>query len=130
MRERGFTLVEIAVSLAILALALPPLIQAFSRSSLWQAQAENRTMALFLLRYKMAELESEGFPELGEEEGEFVEESRFRWHTIVEETETEGLRKVTVIITWQEMGKERAISASTYVADKTIQPQQGGGRGT
>lgn len=127
MRRRGFTLVEIVVSLVILALALPPLIRAFSRSSLWQAQAENRTMALFLLRYKMAEIESIGFPELGEEEGEFAEESRFRWHTIVEETETEGLRKVTVIITWQEMGRERAISASTYIADKAIQPQQGGG---
>ena len=122
---------EIAVSLAILAISLPPLLQAFSRSSLWQAQSENRTMALFLLRYKMAEVLSEGFPDTREEEGEFAEESRFRWHTIVEETDVDGLRKVTVIISWQEMGKEKAVSATTYIADRTIQPQQstgGGGR--
>ena len=123
--ERGFTLVEIAVSIAILAIALPPLISAFSRSSIWQAQAENRTMALFLLKYKMAEIESEGFPDVGEDEGEFGEESRFRWQSRVEDTDTDGLRKVTVIVTWQERGRERAVAATTYIADRTITPQEG-----
>jgi type II secretion system protein I len=128
--EKGFTLVEIAVSIAILAIALPPLISAFTRSSIWQAQAENRTMALFLLKYKMAEIESQGFPELGEDEGEFGEDSRFGWQSVVEETEAEGLRKVTVIVHWQERGRERAIGATTYIADRTITSEEqtaGGG---
>ena len=77
--------------------------------------------------------------DIGEEEGEFGEDSRFRWHSDVQDVESEeieGLRLVTITVTWQERGEERFISTSTYLADRQIpqeQTQEGqqgqGGRG-
>ena len=69
-----------------------------------------------------------------EDEDEFGEESRFRWASKIQDTDTEGLRMVTVTISWEERGLERSMSASTYIADKTMpqedatEQQQGSGR--
>lgn len=130
----GFTLIEIVVTLAILSLALPTLLRSFTEAAKGQAVAENRTTALYLLKFRLAAIEAEGYPDIGEEEGEFGEDSRFRWYSEVQEVESEeieGLRLVTVTVTWQERGKERLISTSTYLADRQI-PQdqtQGGQQG-
>lgn len=132
--KHGFTLIEIVVALAILSLALPTLLRSFTEAAKGQALAENRTTALYLLKFQMAAIEAEGYPDIGEEDGEFGEEARFRWHSDVQDVESEeieGLRLVTVTVTWQERGEERLISASTYLADRQI-PQdqtQGGQQG-
>lgn len=137
--RNGFTLIEIVVALAILSLALPTLLRSFTEAAKGQALAENRTTALYLLKFRMAAIETEGYPDIGEEEGEFGEDSRFRWRSDVQDVESEeieGLRLVTVTVTWQERGEERFISTSTYLADRQIpqeetqESQQGqGGRG-
>ncbi len=124
--EDGFTLIEIVVALAILSLALPTLLRSFTEAAKGQALAENRTTALYLLKFRMAAIETEGYPDIGEEDGEFGEDSRFRWHSNVQDVESEeieGLRLVTVTVTWQERGEERLISTSTYFADRQM-PQQ------
>lgn len=137
--NKGFTLIEIVVALAILSLALPVLLRSFTEASKGQALAENRTTALYLLKFRLAAIEAEGYPDIGEEDGEFGEDSRFRWHSDVQDVESEeieGLRLVTVTVTWQERGQERAISTSTYLADRQMPQQQtqggqqgeGGGR--
>ena len=132
--KNGFTLIEIVVTLAILSLALPTLLRSFTEAAKGQALAENRTTALYLLKFQMATIEAEGYPDIGEESGEFGEDSRFRWHSDVQDVESEeieGLRLVTVTVTWQERGRERSISTSTYLADRQM-PQdqtQGGQQG-
>ena len=132
--KNGFTLIEIVVTLAILSLALPTLLRSFTEAAKGQALAENRTTALYLLKFRLAAVEAEGYPDIGEENGEFGEDSRFRWHSDVQDVELdeiEGLRSVTVTVTWQERGRERLVSASTYLADRQI-PQdqaQGGQQG-
>ena len=134
---RGFTLVEILVSLAILAIALPPLLRAFSQAGNQSASSENETTAVNLLKYKMAEIEMLGYPEgTVEDEGEFGEGSRFRWTSRIEDTDTEGLRLISVTVNWLERGREKAMTMNTYMADRTLpeeetsqeQPQGGGSR--
>ncbi len=129
--KSGFTLIEIVVALAILSLALPALLRSFTEAAKGQALTENRTTALYLLKFRMAAIEAEGYPDIGEEDGEFGEDSRFRWHSDVQDVESEeieGLRLVTITVTWQERGNERVISASTYLADRQIpQPEQAQG---
>ena len=125
--KSGFTLIEIVVTLAILSLALPTLLRSFTEAAKGQALAENRTTALYLLKFRLAEIEAEGYPDIGEEEGEFGEDSRFRWHSDVQDVESEeieGLRLVTVTVTWQERGEEKFISTSTYLADRQMPQQQ------
>jgi type II secretion system protein I len=128
--ERGFTLIEIVVTLAILGLAMPALLSSFTQAAKGQALSENMTTALYLLKFRMAEIEAEGYPDIGEEDGEFGENSRYRWHSTVQDVESEeieGLRLVTVTVTWQEQGKEKTISMNTYIADHQMpQTQQGG----
>ena len=55
----GFTLVEILVTLTILAAALPALLQAFTAATRNQALSDNSTTALYLLKFRMAEIEME-----------------------------------------------------------------------
>ena len=60
--RNGFTLIEIVVALAILSLALPTLLRSFTEAAKGQALAENRTTALYLLKFRMAAIEAEGYP--------------------------------------------------------------------
>ena len=127
--QHGFTLIEILVTLLILSITLPTLLHSFREASRGQAISEFKTTALYLLKYRMAEIEILGYPDIGEEDGEFGENSRYRWHSDVQDVEseeTEGLRHVTVTVTWQEQGKEKWIAMNTYIADRQIPEQQAG----
>ena len=128
----GFTIVEILVTLTVLSVALPALMYSFRNAAQGQAVSENRTTAINLLRFRMAEIELGGYPDIGDETGEFGENSRFRWHSNVKDAasdEIENLRLITVTLTWQEQGKEESISMNTYMADREKQPQgQSGGQ--
>lgn len=133
--QRGFTLLEIVVALAIAAIALPALLRAFSEGTKRRSIIENKTTALYLLKLRMSEIEMLGEIEDGSDEGEFGSDSRFQWSSEIAESDTEGLYEVTVTVTWQEMGREKAVELATYLADRNIEQQQqqqqqqpGGGR--
>ena len=130
--DDGFTLVEILVTLTVLSVALPVLMYSFRNAAQGQALSENRTTAVYLLKLRMAEIELGGYPDIGDEGGEFGENSRFRWSSSVQDVaseEIENLRHITVTIMWQEQGKEKSISMITYMADRETQAQrQGGGQ--
>lgn len=129
--DGGFTLVEILVTLTILSIALPVLMYSFRNAAHGQSLSENRTTAIYLLKLRLAEIELGGYPDIGEDDGEFGENSRFRWHSSVQDVasdEIEKLRRITVTIMWQEQGREESISMNTYMADrqKESQGQSGG----
>ena len=119
--DSGFTLIEILVSLGILAMVLPPLLLTFSNSSRNRATAESRTTAAYLVRDTLAELECAGPPTPGESEGVYEEGARFQWRTTVSATDTEGLYDVVVSVIWMERGEEREFAVRTYLADPALQ---------
>ena len=123
--QRGFTLLEIVVALTVAAIALPALLQAFSRGAKAHSLIENKTTAFYLLRLRMSEIEMLSEMEAGSEEGEFGEDSRFTWASDIAETDTKGLYEITVTVNWEERGREKSIQMATFIADKSIeQPQQ------
>lgn len=124
-REGGFTLIEIMVSLALIGLLLPAVLFAFSNSAQNRSKADNRILAANLLRDKISEMEAIGLPDVGTEDGEFQEGSRFRWQTDVSETETEGLLDVVVRILWTEAGIPKEFAIHMQMADKAL-AQTGG----
>ncbi len=132
--ENGFTLVEILVTLAILGAVLPALLHAFASAARNQGLSDNSTTALYLLKFRMAEIEMSGYPDVGEETGEFGDNTRYSWSSIVEDIdseEVENVRRVQVTVTWQHRNRERSMSMNTYIADRqkseTQQGQQSGG---
>ena len=119
----GFTLVEILVTLAILAAVLPALLQAFASAARNQGLSDNSTTALYLLKFRMAEIEMNGYPDVGEENGEFGENTRYRWRSVVEDIESEdveNIRRVQVTVLWIHRNRERSMSMSTYIADRQM----------
>lgn len=89
--ERGFTLLEIMVALAILGLSLVTLSEITTNNVRNTHHAKMVTTATFLARAKMADLEDlvqyEGFVDTDQlDEGDFAEDDRpeFRWKTFIE----------------------------------------------
>jgi general secretion pathway protein I len=75
--ERGFTLLEVLVSLAILAGALTVMFQVFSRTLDSTADANARTVAANLAQSLLARIGSEMPLKEGENSGQF--DNGFRW---------------------------------------------------
>jgi len=130
----GFTFVEILVTLTIIAVVFPALLQAFGSAARTQRLADNRTTALYLLKSRMAEIQMTGYPEVSSETGEFGENTGYRWSSVVENIdseEVENVRRVQVTVMWQHGTRERSMSMSTFIADRqkpqAQQGQQGGG---
>lgn len=128
----GFTLVEILVTLAILSAVLPALLQIFTSATRNQALSDDNTTALYLLKFRMAEIEMSGYPDVGEATGDFGDNSRYQWRSVVEDIESEqlqGVLRVQVTVSWQHLGKERSMAMNTFISDRQIQKtqtQQGG----
>jgi len=123
-KQKGFTLLEITVAMAIAAIALPALLQAFSRGTKNHSLIENKTTALYLLKLKMSEIEMLGTPATGTDEGEFGTDSRFKWTSDISESDIEGLYEIVVAVTWQERGREKSVELSTYIADREIEQEE------
>lgn len=125
--EQGYTLAEILVTIAIMAAILPALLKVFSDTSVNVGQSDNRITALYLLKFKMAEIEANGFPEAGQTNDVFGGDSIFEWQSMVTDIETEemlALRKVELTISWEHLGEVDSISMFTYMADRSGQAQQ------
>lgn len=123
------------MTLAILAAVLPALLQAFASAARNQGLSDNRTTAIYLLKHRMAEIEMEGYPDVGETSDEFGENTRYRWRSVVADIDSEdveNIRRVQVTVTWIHRNRERSLSMSTYIADRQMPQQQtqqpGGGR--
>ena len=131
-KKDGFTLVEILVTLTILAAILPALLQAFTTAARNQGLSDNSTTALYLLKFRMAEIEMEGYPDVGVESDEFGENTRYRWRSVIEDVDSEdveNVRRVQVTVTWLHRNRENSMSMSTYIADRQMPQAQQGGQG-
>ena len=77
----------------------------------------------------MAEIEIEGYPDVGQETGEFGENTRYFWRSVVEDIESEeveNIRQVMVTVTWQHKNRERSMSMTTFMADRQMPQAQEG----
>lgn len=117
MKQRGFTLMEVMVALAILAIALVTIFSHQATSIDLGNEARILTKATLLARQQMAEVIAQERLGTGDYEGE-VQDSvpPFRWKTTVEEAELEGMQKVTVVVKWKEGKQERDLKLVTYVS--------------
>jgi general secretion pathway protein I len=123
-RARGFTLIEVLVAFAILALALGVLLQVFSGGLENARVSEAYTTAGLLAESKLAALGAEEPLAEGQSTGRF--DDRFRWRVDVRPYEEAGRSgpadpdawpvsafEVVVTVSWDEADEERSVSLST-----------------
>ena len=126
-RTDGFTFAEILVTITIMAAVFPALLKVFNDVSRNQRLTDNKMTALYLMKFKMAEIEINGYPETGESSGEFGEGSIFQWQSAVQDVQSEefdGLRRIQLTIMWDHFGQPRSISTYSFIADRSLQQAQ------
>ncbi|MDY6842627.1 MAG: prepilin-type N-terminal cleavage/methylation domain-containing protein [Thermodesulfobacteriota bacterium] len=118
-KEKGFTLFEVLVSLAIIGIALVLILESFSLSLKTSSESRNISLATLLANDKMVEIETEGFPETGEENGVFEPPySDFRWIKSVEDLEIEGVRRAVVGVYWKDEKHDDGVTLETFMVKK------------
>ena len=94
----GFTLLEVLVALAVLALTLGAVIKAAGDYTGNQAHLRDRTMATWVARNVLVGQQLENaWPDVGEIKGSTeMAEREWRWLVIVSQTEEQELRRLDV----------------------------------
>jgi len=110
--DRGFTLLEVLVSLAILATTLLLAYQVLSGAIAAAERSERWTAASYLAEALVRESTS-GFPDTGESEGKFAPPmDAYAWERTVGETFQPDARVVHVTVKWTSDGLEEKVTFS------------------
>jgi len=118
-KSRGFTLLEVMIALAILALVGVAFLRAQAGSIRLVDESNQISLATLLAREKMAEMEGMGFPEVGKNSGTGGEAyPKFRWEQVVSSTELPSIRQVLVRVLWKDGTRERKLELVAYSAQK------------
>ncbi|MCG3113091.1 MAG: prepilin-type N-terminal cleavage/methylation domain-containing protein [Candidatus Manganitrophus sp. SB1] len=114
--QSGFTLIEIMVSLAVLAIALTVLLGLRNRDIALSAYSGHLTEATLLARQRISEVSFAGFPDLGAREGDFGEEyPNYKWKEEVKQTPYEVVRELNLEVLWKEGGREESVRFTTFL---------------
>lgn len=114
VRNRGLTLLEVLVAVAILGTVLVVLLGAVNRNLIMASQSKNLTIAGTLAQKMLSEIELAGYPDIGEEQGVFEEAPGFTWTLSVKPFVIPNLgteiRLVTIKINWDDGKKNFEVS--------------------
>ena len=106
----GFTLLEVMIAIAILAITLVAAFQSQSQSIAMATGARNLTTLSLLAQSKMADMEGAEVLSTGQQSGTFGEDFRdYTWRTIVSTAQYPSFGRVEVVVT-----DSRAASKNTY----------------
>jgi|GEM_PF-1024971 len=118
-RSAGFTLLEVMVSLAILATAFAAALRLHSDSIGILVSTRIHTKAAELAQYKMTEIEIDGLKGLGPSSGDFGELAPdYVWETRVEDSPKDYWKLVTVRVRNRHSGRAGEFELSEYMTDK------------
>ncbi|KPL25662.1 MAG: hypothetical protein AMJ75_00095 [Phycisphaerae bacterium SM1_79] len=126
-KMRAFTLVEMLIALSITVISLVPLLHLLVVSILMVDSAGCLSQATLIASSKLAEVIGEGYPEIGTDSGSIANEGSdvvFDWQVSVDDARAKeledmglsGLRRVNVVVTWNDGQGRKQVSLSTYVS--------------
>jgi general secretion pathway protein I len=127
--ESGFTLLEVLIAIALLAIALPVLLGLRNFDLDLHARAGELTAATLLAQEKMIETELMGLYPIGESAGDFSNMplgtqppaqpadrgATYRWKRTISPTPLESIREVRIQISWPRGAQVETVEVSTYV---------------
>jgi general secretion pathway protein I len=136
-RNKGFTLIEVVVALAILGVALTVIIELFSGGLRLARASMEYTKAVNYARIKMEEIAVKPVVNEGTEEG-VSEDKTFRWQMGVKKVDLLSIDKsidykppielfqIKIDVFWKSGSKERSTSVESL---KAIKPEEGEKKG-
>jgi general secretion pathway protein I len=105
-KAEGFTLLEVLVAVAILAIAMVAILKANVQSLETLTKSRETSTASLLAASKLAEIEAAGIANWSELQGDFAEDyPDYVWEVETSSTEVEGLVRVVVMV---QRGEARA----------------------
>ena len=125
----GFSLLEVIVALAIMAMGFVTVLQLFSGSIRSVSLSEQYLKGTTLAHSKLGELEVNNYS-VTEYEGIFPDEKNYRWQLQVSphasplnsKEKNIQLSEVTLNVLWEDAGKTRDVEISTLKVDGTTHP--------
>ncbi len=113
---RGFTLIEMMVTLAVLAVSLVALLGLRNRTAALSAHARHVTEATLLARRQVAQISLSGFPDLGIRQGDFGERvPSYLWREEVKQTPFDLVRELILTVHWSENARKEEVRFTTYL---------------
>lgn len=114
--NKGFTLLEVMIALAIIATALVTLLSLSQRSILVQDKIQKLTRATLLAQQLLNEEEEAGSADQVAREDIFEEPfDDFRWEISYQETMLSQVRQVTVRVIWGDPDKNEDVSLVSFI---------------
>ena len=117
--HKGFTLVEVLVSLLLLALVLPVVMSAVSLSMRAAEDSRATATASTLARSKLSELQAQNQWDLQKMGGDFGGDyPQYRWTAQL--TNFDGtLQQLDVSVLWRQRDREQSVAVSTIITNTT-----------
>jgi len=121
--EQGFSLLEVMIALAVVAIALVALLGLQNRSLLMHGEVKHITQATLLGRALMNERIASGAVPLQPQEEAFEEPFEiYRWRIEREETPLPGVYKVQVTVSWGDRPGSAAVTLASFLLDRGVAP--------
>jgi general secretion pathway protein I len=114
----GFTLLEVMVALAIVAIALVTLLGLATRSITVNEKVQRITRATLLAQQRLAELETSGAASDGGEatSGQYPAPfEAFQWRVSYADTPLAFVREVTVTVAWGREERNEAVALTSFL---------------
>jgi general secretion pathway protein I len=120
-RPGAFTLLELIVAIAILAIALFGVMQVVTQGINSSISSRDRARAVELAELKLTELRLDPALEPGVTDGDFGDEQPdWSWTSDASETEIEGLLRLRITVSWQHGGQDRSVEVETCFAPDAL----------
>jgi general secretion pathway protein I len=111
----GFTLLEVMLAMAILAIVLVAVFQSQAQSISMTSRARFETTAALLAQSRMAEIEAADTGDISPGRGDFDEQfPDYSWQVDLSDTELENVKKIEVIVTNDTMTSNNTYSLVLY----------------
>jgi general secretion pathway protein I len=121
---KGFTLLEVLIALAILAIALAAAVRATSTATDNTTELKSRLLANWIAQDRLAgHIATRSFPSAGESEGVSEQAKlRFRWREDVSQTPNPAFRKIDIRVS-PERDEDRVLAHVTGYLNPPVQRQ-------
>lgn len=127
--DRAFTFIEVMAALAIVSISLLALLRLHLTSLTVVERAQLTSQAVLLANEKIEETLAQGYPQPSTKSGTAERGAlSLRWRTQVtdldirewDEADINGLRKISVDVSWEQGRGRKSVQLSTYVADRKL----------